>query len=1031
MSDRSIAVVLRANVNGFVTEMGRASKSLDDLVKKSGDSSGAASTAMGRMVQSARLQASEWQQVGGSLTAVGAGWSALNVLVAKTGVSYNTLQQQSRAALTVLMNGAEGANAQMDKLDAFARTSPFAKDVFIKAQQQMLGFGIESKKVLPYLDAIQQAVAATGGSNHDIAELTRIFSQVQAAAKITAVDLMQFGQRGIDAATLIGSQMGKTGAQIRDDISNGALDAQTALDALAAGMQERFGGASANVKSTMEGAFDRVKAAWRDLSASLMEGAVDPQSGGWLVDMTNGVADLIRQFDALPDHIKTGIGILSVLGATATLAAGGFFMLAPRILASVDALKAMGILTPKVVADLSALTRVAGTALLGPVGLAAGAIMGLSVALGEASKKSMEARINMEAVDVLMRRLGGGSGVDPSRLFTVDTKGMEAVVSDVESWSQAFDELYRENANSINSSVGVRVDAIKTLVGEADKALAEMDPSGAATAFRTIRAELEGWEKTYKGIGGKDGRVITETQALVEQFDKYAEKVRAAAQDQAGLTLTTEQTVAAMEGQTVAVQTSIGGPWKTYTHVIEEATEAQEASAISALQAAGKMRKLFEGYTLTGEASLYAAEALNAANEAAEKGGDTFAQQDAALKAAGLAMRDFGTETRIMTEAQAEHLDMISGASRSFVDLMSAYDGVIAKNREVAEETAAATESSKDSWEDFYDGVTVGTQDFLKALEEQVAAQQEWQTNMLALSGRVSQGTLDYLAELGPKGAQLVKDMGTMTDAELREVEELFAAGGQTAGNNFADNLANAGPVLAAVATKMGDDAVAKVAAEIASGKYTLQQIIDRYNLRATIDANTEPAVRSARLALDRINAMTARFTVDATARITYTHRQGLNAPVATGGYMADVAEMYGLAGGGMARKRFPYGGLISGPGTPTSDSVPAMVSRDEFVQQAKAVDYYGVENMYRLNAMQIPREWLEARRFAGGGSPAYSRPPAVTAPTPSPAFDPSVIASAVASGLAGARIYMDGRVIDARIETNATRVARDIRRGA
>lgn len=69
---------------------------------------------------------------------------------------YNTLQQSSRAALTTLLGGAEAANAQMDKLDEFARSSPFAKQVFIQAQQQLIGFGYSAKDVLPTLDAIQR-----------------------------------------------------------------------------------------------------------------------------------------------------------------------------------------------------------------------------------------------------------------------------------------------------------------------------------------------------------------------------------------------------------------------------------------------------------------------------------------------------------------------------------------------------------------------------------------------------------------------------------------------------------------------------------------------------------------------------------------------------------------------------------------------------------------------------------------------------------------------------------------------------------
>ncbi|MDK6521578.1 tape measure protein, partial [Aerococcus urinae] len=83
-----------------------------------------------------------------------------------------------------------------------ASKSPFSKSVFISAQQQLLAFGMDAKKVIPVLDAIQNAVAATGGSSQQLGEITYVLAQIQAAGKITATDLMQLGQRGVDAATL-------------------------------------------------------------------------------------------------------------------------------------------------------------------------------------------------------------------------------------------------------------------------------------------------------------------------------------------------------------------------------------------------------------------------------------------------------------------------------------------------------------------------------------------------------------------------------------------------------------------------------------------------------------------------------------------------------------------------------------------------------------------------------------------------------------------------------------------------------------
>lgn len=221
----------------------------------------------------------------------------LGVAALKVGLDYNRMQQSSRAALTTLLGSAEAANAQMDKLDEFAKTSPFAKQVFIQAQQQLIGFGMAADDVLPTLDAIQNAVAAVGGSNEDISEITRVLAQVTSSGKITAETFNQLGARGIDAATIIGESMGKTGAEIRDSVTKGTLDADVAVKALTDGMMVRFGGATANIKQQMDGAADRVKGAWRDIGSVMATPLIDPTGGGQLVEWTNLFADGLRAIE--------------------------------------------------------------------------------------------------------------------------------------------------------------------------------------------------------------------------------------------------------------------------------------------------------------------------------------------------------------------------------------------------------------------------------------------------------------------------------------------------------------------------------------------------------------------------------------------------------------------------------------------------------------------------------------------------------------------------------------------------------------
>jgi exonuclease VII small subunit len=222
---------------------------------------------------------------------------ALGAKVFATGLAYNQLQQNSRVALKTLVGGAEAANAQMDKLDAFASNSPFSKATFISAQQQLIGFGVEAQKVVPYLDAIQNAVASIGGSNQDISDITGIIAKIRSGATFGQEDLNQLADKGINAAALIADAQGKTEQEFRDSIYGSPLkgrEALAGLDALVEGMDKKFKGAASGVKEQMSGAADRVKAASRDIGSALAEPFVSKNGGGRAVTWANQVADVLR-----------------------------------------------------------------------------------------------------------------------------------------------------------------------------------------------------------------------------------------------------------------------------------------------------------------------------------------------------------------------------------------------------------------------------------------------------------------------------------------------------------------------------------------------------------------------------------------------------------------------------------------------------------------------------------------------------------------------------------------------------------------
>ncbi|MFL4947476.1 phage tail tape measure protein [Streptomyces sp. MMS24-I31] len=102
------------------------------------------------------------------------------------------------------------------------------------------------------------------------------------------------------------------------------------------------------------------------------------------------------------------------------------------------------------------------------------------------------------------------------------------------------------------------------------------------------------------------------------------------------------------------------------------------------------------------------------------------------------------------------------------------------------------------------------------------------------------------------------------------------------------------------------------------------------------------------------VTVMTDYFTAKSPSDLAAAHGR------ATGGLIRRYAD------GGAAVQYIPFGGPVAGPGTGTSDSIPALISNGEYVIKAAAVQRYGVAMFDRLNAM----------RYASGGLAGFTYTP-------------------------------------------------------
>ncbi|MCS4277714.1 exonuclease VII small subunit [Mycetocola sp. BIGb0189] len=306
MADRQVKVTLDAEVARYLANMERATAATDKL----GDASDKAGGKQSAMSKAGEAAAAVIKNLSAQAVVAGVGAVALGAKVFATGAAYNSLQQNARQALSTLMGGAEKANAQMDKLDAFAKNSPFSKAVFIQAQQQLIGFGVEAKKVIPTLDAVQNAVAGIGGSNQQITEVVTILAKIRSGASFGQEDLNQLADRGINAAALMSKAFGQSEMEFRQTLFGNPLkgkDALKAFDALVEGMGTTFAGTTDKIKAQWTGAADRIKAATRDIGSAMAEPFISKNGGGLAVRWGNDVADVLRGVE------RATLGVVPVL----------------------------------------------------------------------------------------------------------------------------------------------------------------------------------------------------------------------------------------------------------------------------------------------------------------------------------------------------------------------------------------------------------------------------------------------------------------------------------------------------------------------------------------------------------------------------------------------------------------------------------------------------------------------------------------------------------------------------------------------
>ena len=211
---------------------------------------------------------------------------------------------------------------------------------------------------------------------------------------------------------------------------------------------------------------------------------------------------------------------------------------------------------------------------------------------------------------------------------------------------------------------------------------------------------------------------------------------------------------------------------------------------------------------------------------------------------------------------------------------------------------------------------------------------------------------------------QVQKDAGMLTESQMRRgVLELHQ---QTAAE--VDGLI---PKMQELAASTGSEEainrVARLKVEVAGLKTEADDVATRINgdvenAFATMFEQIGSGAKSAKDAF----ADFARSVISAINRIA---AQKIAEELFGGMSKGGGGGLGGLISGLFQWAGFASGGYVTGPGTTTSDSIPARLSAGEYVLRAEAVRRVGVEFLHALNGGLAAPRWLGPRlAFADGG---------------------------------------------------------------
>ena len=191
---------------------------------------------------------------------------------------------RTRLSFQTMMQDIQAGNKMYEDLVNFANTTPFG-DGAVQAGRLLLAMGIEAKNVLPTMQAVGNAVASMGGSDEQLLSVARALGQIQSKGKLSAEEMNQLAEQGINGFGLLAKATGVSEQELRKLSEGGKLLSNDVMPVLIKQLGDDFAGAMDKISETSGGKFDNLAA---DIQTNIAK------IGVWMEPFFSWIADLSK-----------------------------------------------------------------------------------------------------------------------------------------------------------------------------------------------------------------------------------------------------------------------------------------------------------------------------------------------------------------------------------------------------------------------------------------------------------------------------------------------------------------------------------------------------------------------------------------------------------------------------------------------------------------------------------------------------------------------------------------------------------------